>query len=210
MRSTEVSKEKILDAAIQVFDLRGFKGATVREICDRAGVNVAAVNYHFGDKVALYEEAFALTVKSAQDKSGLPFHVLEEHGKPRALLRRFLVQMALKGLTGNFEPPSLRLMGWEILSPTGSLNKVLGHYLGHRLEQIEGLLAEYLEVPTGTAGSRARAIWVLGQALQFARFAPLLMGERRDWLGDNDVLALAEALADQTLNGLHANPTAQR
>lgn len=47
--------EKLLDAGGEVFADRGFKAATIRDISQRAGANVAAVNYHFGDKLKLFE-----------------------------------------------------------------------------------------------------------------------------------------------------------
>ncbi|MCD8553872.1 helix-turn-helix domain-containing protein [Seleniivibrio sp.] len=40
------AKQKILEAAMKVFGEQGFRAATVREICKKAGVNIALVNYH--------------------------------------------------------------------------------------------------------------------------------------------------------------------
>jgi len=50
------TKEKILDAAEALFAANGFRGTTMRAITDKAEVNLAAVNYHFGSKQSLLEE----------------------------------------------------------------------------------------------------------------------------------------------------------
>lgn len=50
------TKEKILDAAETLFASKGFRGTTMRAITGKAGVNLAAVNYHFGSKRSLLEE----------------------------------------------------------------------------------------------------------------------------------------------------------
>ena len=48
------TRERVLRSAAQLFADRGFKKVTVREICRAARANVAAVNYHFGDKGGLF------------------------------------------------------------------------------------------------------------------------------------------------------------
>lgn len=52
------TKERILDAAEQLFAQHGFAGASLRQVTSRADVNLAAVNYHFGSKDKLIEEVF--------------------------------------------------------------------------------------------------------------------------------------------------------
>ena len=51
-------KERILDAAEQLFAQRGFHGVSLRDITQAAGVDVALVSYHFGGKRALFAAVF--------------------------------------------------------------------------------------------------------------------------------------------------------
>src|SRR5215831_4351719 len=55
---TPETRERLLEAAGAVFAEHGFRDATIREICEKAKANVAAVHYHFGDKDALYAAVF--------------------------------------------------------------------------------------------------------------------------------------------------------
>lgn len=50
------TKTRILDAAEELFASNGFRGTTIRAITGKAGVNLAAANYHFGSKKTLLEE----------------------------------------------------------------------------------------------------------------------------------------------------------
>jgi len=52
------TKQRILDAAEELFARNGFHGTSLRTITGKAGVNLAAVNYHFGSKEALIEAVF--------------------------------------------------------------------------------------------------------------------------------------------------------
>ena len=50
----ESTRARLLETAGEVFAEKGYEAATVREICEKAGVNLAAVNYYFGGKELLY------------------------------------------------------------------------------------------------------------------------------------------------------------
>lgn len=52
------TRERILDTAEMLFMAHGYEGTSMRMITGGAGVNLAAVNYHFGSKEILMQEVF--------------------------------------------------------------------------------------------------------------------------------------------------------
>src|SRR5215468_10126074 len=56
---SRATRERLLESALEVFAQDGFRGATIERICRRAGANIAAAHYHFGDKRRLYAAVFA-------------------------------------------------------------------------------------------------------------------------------------------------------
>src|SRR5258708_33872042 len=54
------TRQRLLEAAARLFAEHGFQNVTVRDICKKAGANVASVNYHFRDKLGLYKEVVQL------------------------------------------------------------------------------------------------------------------------------------------------------
>lgn len=74
-----VTRQRLLEAAEELFIERGYNHVTVRDICKAAGANVAAVNYYFRDKLGLYQEVLMKVIacmhevsKSAHDgKAGV-------------------------------------------------------------------------------------------------------------------------------------------
>src|SRR4051812_27293179 len=72
MAVADETQKRLLEAAGQVFAEKGFQEATVRKICERAGANIAAINYHFGDKEQLYEAALRHAFQCRLDQMPVP------------------------------------------------------------------------------------------------------------------------------------------
>ena len=94
------TRRQLLEAAGEVFAEAGFRDATVREICRRAGANIAAVNYHFGDKETLYAEVLRYAQQKALEKYPPLLGVAADappEEKLRAFVRSFLLRIFDKG-----------------------------------------------------------------------------------------------------------------
>jgi AcrR family transcriptional regulator len=67
-RSPDATRERILDAALDLFGERGLTGTTVRDIAERAKVNVAAISYHFRGKDELYRAVATSVIGSIEGR----------------------------------------------------------------------------------------------------------------------------------------------
>ena len=82
------TQERILAAALDVFAERGFDGARVRDIADRAGANLGLLTYYFGDKEQLWKAAVARAF--AELGAELGGVLLDEGGDDLAALERIV------------------------------------------------------------------------------------------------------------------------
>ena len=141
--------KNLLAAASEVFAEKGYRDATIAEICKRAGANVAAVNYHFGDKESLYREAwrhsFLDSIKVHPPEGGVSDTApLEKRlqGRVTALLHRiadennkdfFIVQKELVNPTGLLE----EVMRKELRPLHGKMEILVRELLGPRVSDKE-------------------------------------------------------------------------
>jgi AcrR family transcriptional regulator len=114
-------KVRLLKSACEVFAEKGYRDATVAEICERAGANIAAVNYYFGSKDAIYVEAWRLSFQRSLEKypadGGIPSSASAEQrlqGRISSIIRRF----------SDPQSHEFDIMHKELANPTGLLSEV--------------------------------------------------------------------------------------
>ena len=127
--ATAATRTQLLAAAAEIFAERGFRNATVREICRHANANVAAISYHFGDKNALYA---AVLRETAPVPAGGPHapdsqatRRLPAEKRFRRFIHEFLQRMAEKGPNCHHS----RIMAREMIEPTQALDDLVNDFI---------------------------------------------------------------------------------
>ncbi|MBN2439399.1 MAG: CerR family C-terminal domain-containing protein [Deltaproteobacteria bacterium] len=138
---TAKTRSRLLAAAGEIFAEKGFRDATIAEISLKAGTNVAAVNYHFGSKKALYSEAwrhaFAQSIQAHPPDGGVAADETPEErlrGQVTALLQRIADE-------NNRE---FRFLQREFTNPTGLLKEVMREEIRPLQQRTEKLVRELL------------------------------------------------------------------
>ena len=133
------SRARLLRAAERLFADRGFRNVTVREICRAARANVAAVNYHFGDKLGLYRQV----LQSAIDRMRATNEAAKQAGVGQPAeeqLRRYL-SIFLHRLLSNSSDTVHRLITRELNDPTPVLDAMIEQGVRPRIDYLSGLIA---------------------------------------------------------------------
>lgn len=145
MNRTGSTKERILGAAESLFAQRGFDGASLRQLTSDAGVNLAAVNYHFGSKEKLVEEVFRrrLDALNAQRLAALA----KVAGQPETRLEDVLEAFIRPALDLSHDDSGalfMRVLARAFAEHDDSLRKFLSENYGHVMRQFTAEFARLL------------------------------------------------------------------
>lgn len=174
---SKVTKDKILNAAIPIFANRGFDDATVREICESAGVNQAAINYHFGDKQSLYAEAVKHCCARGRPQE-FPAGFSERPAAEQ--LREFIRQRVSGILASRDDLHHRKLLLREMGSPTAATQDLMRNYVRSQYDILLGIVKAI--VPDGVSQATLYMILfsITGQFMFYRAAAPMgamIMGE---------------------------------
>jgi AcrR family transcriptional regulator len=158
-------RERILRSAGREFAERGYNAATVRDICAAAGVNVAAVNYYFGDKRRLYIEsvkhAHEERVRQVPQPDWAP-------GTPAAAKLRDFVGNLLERMLGDGQQPwQVKLMMREVLQPTEACRELVEDYIRPHFGILLGILDELVGGSLPPSELRRIGLSIIGQCFLY-------------------------------------------
>lgn len=169
------TKRRLIAAASYLFAERGYHGTKVRDITARARVNLAAGNYHYGSKKALYLEVLRQQFAETRDRITRgggrrdPSELRRLSRGALAELLRARVQVMLDVLIG--PPPGLHgtLMQREMCDPSEALPVIVDEFVLPMKAEMEQIV-EHLEPTLPRADVVRSGMSIVGQVL-FYRFA---------------------------------------
>jgi len=156
--SAAATRLRILDAAEQLFRSRGPASTSLRSITTAAGVNVAAVHYHFGGREALAREVFARTIAPVNEERLRRLAALEADsraGEPSSVeaLLRALIEPAFE--EARREPSLRELSGVLLTESEASARTLVEELFGEVMRRFQAALARALpELPPDEIGDR--------------------------------------------------------
>jgi TetR/AcrR family transcriptional regulator, regulator of cefoperazone and chloramphenicol sensitivity len=206
----EDTRSKLLDAAGQVFAESGFQAATVREICARAGVNIALVNYHFGDKLELYTEVLRYSVGASGN--GIINQAIGSTAPPEEAFRELIHAMLLRVCRADRPGWHFRLMLHEFAQPTPAMAIVIDETMRPVYDRFRELVGTMLDLPPDHDQVRLSTHSVIAQVVHYAHGRHVIS---RVWpeleLNPERLEQIATHIADFSLAGLRQiAPTPKR
>ncbi len=197
-----LTRQRLLEAAGEVFAEVGFKGATVRDICGRAGANVAAVNYHFGDKERLYSAVLRYAHSVAAAKLS-PLSI--DPATPAAEKLGGFIWHMLHKILGEGRPAwHGKLMSREMVDPTPALDELVASEIRPMHDLLKTIVIDLLGPQA--SGDRilvARCMAsVIGQCLFYHNCRPVI--DRLGLITHYDPAELAPHVTAFSLAGIAA------
>jgi len=194
-------RERLLQAAFEVFAEQGFKNTTVRDICRQADVNVAAVNYYFGSKQALYEEVCRYSCGAAGEiPAVLPVDIT---ASPAGQLAGFISQFMRTILLRGSSSLQAKIMAREMMEPTSALQIIVKEIIRPRQEQLSAIIRALLGRAADDTLVRRCCFSIVGQCLYY-RSARVVAQELQPGVvfDEKAVDAIAEHITLFTLQAL--------
>lgn len=158
----DATRSHMIEAAGQVFAERGYADTTSKAICERAGVNIASVNYHFGSRDGLYLAVLKEVQQRILDTSFLVGLVESSVPASQKLLLFF------EGLVASILDAHdwhVRVWAREILAPSQLLGRIMKEDTQPKFEALRAIVCEITGLPADAPELTHRVLSVAAPCL---------------------------------------------
>jgi AcrR family transcriptional regulator len=178
MFEVDDTRQKLINYSGEIFSAKGFESTTVREVCQAAGVNIAAIHYHFGDKERLYLEC----VKHAHCQHGMIDFDWPNGTSSQEKLTTMVTHMLTMMLATDQPAWQIELMMRELARPTAACRVLVEEFISPVFNQLLAIVSEMLPAETPLLARQQTAFSVVAQCLLYRYHRPigqLLIGEEQ-------------------------------
>jgi AcrR family transcriptional regulator len=197
------TRDKLIDAAMEVFAVHGYQDATIQQIVSRAGTNIAAINYHFGDKAKFYGEVVAYALSQGELN-----HAAESSDELNAedQLRKFVDLFIRHAIGVNRKLSFLdQIQSQEMLNPSPVLDIVVEKFIRPNHMKLRSIVCRLLPSNADENTIRHHCFSIIGQCLHY-KFGSSVMTRLYSDIEFTEDYAdvLAEHIANVSLAGMRA------
>jgi len=194
-------REKLIETAGRVFAEVGFGEATVREICSRAGIHVAAVHEHFGDKLGLYTEVLKSSIMAQQEAAQIAG--VADPSDPQDALRGLICEWFERAREAGRPDWFAPIMAREMARPTSALDRV-AEGMGANYLWFRALVGQVIGRAPNDERTRMCVHSVVGQVLHYMQSRAMLARLWPDLNLNNDEhrRAIADHIVSFSLAGM--------
>lgn len=210
--SRQGTRDRILEAAGEAFASRGYEAVTVREICGKAGVNVAAINYHFKDKEGLYKAVVKRWQQAAYEKyppvsqegvAGVAGGPDDPERRLREFIRSFLFRMLDEGKPSWFG----KFVAREFIEPSPARDILIEDTIRPSYVLLSSTVKEMLGEGANDETVSLCSASVIGQCLYFHNARPVMKRISEQHTDPAEIERIAEHIASFSITAIRGLKT---
>jgi AcrR family transcriptional regulator len=170
------TKDQLFLSAVKVFAQKGYKGATVREICSLAGAaNINSINYYFGGKEKLYKAILENIFSEYQKRKSREAKIKKKKSVPEKCLKGFIYTYCdMLYNNGEIAADLSAIFIAEMSQPSLHLDEMAKRYMVPQAEELTGILRDILGKKTPLNIIRDCGVSIIGAIGYYGFTWPLL------------------------------------
>ncbi|MEA3348660.1 MAG: CerR family C-terminal domain-containing protein [Pseudomonadota bacterium] len=133
------TRQRLLESAAAIFTEKGYANTSVADICERAGANIASVNYHFRSKDALYRSVLQFT--SEQAEAYYPISWSPENN-PETRLYQFVLALLQRILSREMAGNFYILFAKEMVEPTVASGGIISQAIARHHDVMKEIIRD--------------------------------------------------------------------